>query len=158
MEVQRLIMPEPATSSLPAVVALLRAHARIERAVRQRAGLDPRPRPEGAAAADAPRGAPKVRLSRIDLAQRLHVSASTVTRMTAPLEKLGMVGRQSDPRDARLAYVVLTCGGQRLVRDAPAPPRALAEGLFRDRWAKAEIATSGRAARPAHRRPAGELA
>jgi hypothetical protein len=30
MEVQRLIMPEPATSSLPAVVALLRAHARIE--------------------------------------------------------------------------------------------------------------------------------
>ena len=35
--------------------------------------------------------APLNRLSRVDLAQRLSVSPSTVTRMTAPLEKIGMV-------------------------------------------------------------------
>jgi DNA-binding MarR family transcriptional regulator len=83
--------------------------------------------------------APKARLSRIELARRLHVSASTVTRMTAPLEKLRMVGRQADPRDARLAYVVLTAAGQRLVKDARATLEQLAEGLFRDRWNKQEI-------------------
>src|SRR5688572_1388021 len=77
--------------------------------------------------------APKARLGRIELAKRLHVSASTVTRMTLPLEKLGMVGRQSDPRDARLAYVVLGCA---------ATPERLAESLFRDRWSKQEIAAS----------------
>ena len=81
------------------------------------------------------------RLSRIDLAKRLHVSPSTVTRMTNPLEKLGCVGREADPRDARLAYVVLTEAGQRLVGDARATLERMAADLFRDRWTTAEIAT-----------------
>lgn len=85
--------------------------------------------------------APLHRLSRIDLAKRLHVSPSTVTRMTTPLEKLGCVGREADPRDARLAYVVLTEAGQRLVGEARATLERMAADLFRDRWAKAEIAT-----------------
>lgn len=85
--------------------------------------------------------APLHRLSRIDLAKRLHVSPSTVTRMTTPLEKLGCVGREADPRDARLAYVVLTEAGQRLVGEARATLECMAADLFRDRWAKAEIAT-----------------
>ncbi len=62
--------------------------------------------------------APLKRLSRVDLARRLHVSPSTVTRMTNPLEKLGCVGREADPRDARLAYVVLTETGQKRVVEA----------------------------------------
>ena len=41
------------------------------------------------------------RLSRVELARRMHVSASTVTRMVAPMEKLGMVARHADTRDAR---------------------------------------------------------
>ena len=86
-------------------------------------------------------GRAQVRLSRIDLAKRLHVSASTVTRMTQPLEKLGMVGRQADPRDARLAYVVLTPAGQRLAKDARATLERWPSDLFRDRWTKQEIAT-----------------
>src|SRR6185503_4384105 len=86
-------------------------------------------------------GAPKARLSRIELARRLHVSASTVTRMAAPLEKLRMVGRQADPRDALLAYVVLTAAGQRLVKDARGSLERLADGLFQDRWTRQEIGT-----------------
>jgi len=134
-------MPEPATSSLPAVVPLLRAHARIEQQFGNALGSI-----HGLALKELLllmhlAAVPKVRLSRIELAQRLHVSASTVTRMAAPLEKLGMVGRQSDPRDARLAYVVLTSAGQRLTREARATFERLAEGLFRDRWGKTEIAT-----------------
>ena len=85
--------------------------------------------------------APRRRLSRIDLAKQLYVSPSTVTRMAAPLEKLGMVGREADPRDARLAYVVLTEAGQELVANARASLEIMAADIFRDRWTKAEIAS-----------------
>lgn len=85
--------------------------------------------------------APRTRLSRIDLAKRLHVSPSTVTRMAAPLEKLGMVSREADPRDARLAYVVLTGAGQELVANARATLEGMAAEVFRDRWTGPEIAS-----------------
>lgn len=84
--------------------------------------------------------APRRRLSRIDLARHLYVSPSTVTRMAAPLEKLGVVGREADPRDARLAYVVLTDAGQELVANAQASLQSMAAEVFRDRWTKADIA------------------
>jgi DNA-binding MarR family transcriptional regulator len=118
----RLITACPGPS-LSAVLALLRAHARIEEQFGN--ALDSI---HGQALKELMMqlaAAPKARLGRIELAKRLHVSASTVTRMTQPLEKLGMVGRQSDPRDARLAYVVLGCA---------ATLERLAESLFRDRW------------------------
>ena len=134
-------MADPPNPSLAAVLALLRAHARIEERFGNALGSI-----HGLALKELLLlmhldGAPKARLSRIELARRLHVSASTVTRMTQPLEKLRMVGRQSDPRDARLAYVVLTPAGQRLVTDARATLARLAEGLFADRWNKPEIAS-----------------
>ena len=79
------------------------------------------------------------RLSRVDLAKRLNVSASTVTRMAAPLKKLRMVSRQADTRDARLAYVVLTAAGRKLVADARQTLERMAGEVFRDRWTEAEI-------------------
>ena len=85
--------------------------------------------------------APQRRLSRVDLAKRLNVSPSSVTRMTAPLEKLGRVGREADPRDARLAYVVLTEPGARLVAEARTTLERMAADTFRDRWSKTDIAT-----------------
>jgi DNA-binding MarR family transcriptional regulator len=86
-------------------------------------------------------GAPLRRLTRVDLAQRLSVSPSTVTRITAPMEKIGLVGRQSNPRDARLAYVVLTEAGRRAIADARATLEQMAAGVFRDRWSAQEITT-----------------
>ena len=85
--------------------------------------------------------APLNRLSRVDLAQRLSVSPSTVTRMTAPLEKIGIVGRQSNARDARLAYVVLTEAGRTAVANARASLEQWSAGHFRDPWTEDEIAT-----------------
>jgi DNA-binding MarR family transcriptional regulator len=55
------------------------------------------------------------RLRRIDLAERLGVTASGVTRSLLPLEKLGLVSRQPDPRDARVGYALLTPAGQQLL-------------------------------------------
>lgn len=130
----------PSSPSLGAVLALLRAHARIEEQFGNTLGSIHGLTLKELMMMMHLERAPKLRLSRIDLAKRLHVSASTVTRMTQPLEKLGMVGRQSDPRDARLAYVVLTSAGQRLVKDSRATLERMADGLFKDRWSKQEIA------------------
>src|SRR4051794_3732569 len=78
--------------------------------------------------------APLSRLTRVDLSKRLHLNASTVTRMAAPMEKTGLVERQSDPRDARLAYVVLTEAGLNVVREVRATLQYRSAELFRDRW------------------------
>ncbi len=64
------------------------------------------------------RNSPGSKLSRIELAKRLCVSPSTVTRATNPLEKIGLIDRESDSRDARLSYVVLTASGSNLLRHA----------------------------------------
>lgn len=83
--------------------------------------------------------APGGRLSRVDLAKRLHVSPSTATRMAKPLEKIGVVGREPDPRDARLAYVVLTEAGETLLNDAKATLQRQCADLFKDRWEEDHI-------------------
>jgi DNA-binding MarR family transcriptional regulator len=85
--------------------------------------------------------APLRRLTRVDLAKRLHASASTVTRMAAPMEKTGLVVRQPDPRDARLAYVALTEAGVTLVGEVRKTLERRSAELFRDRWTETEIAT-----------------
>lgn len=62
--------------------------------------------------------APDFRLRRIDLAERLGVTASGVTRSLMPMEKIGLVSRQPDPRDARVGYASLTESGQQLLKYA----------------------------------------
>jgi DNA-binding MarR family transcriptional regulator len=60
---------------------------------------------------------PNGRLRRLDLAERLGITPSGVARQLAPLERRGLVGRESHPDDARLAIVVLTGAGSRVVAD-----------------------------------------
>lgn len=62
--------------------------------------------------------APEGRLRRVDLAERLGLTASGITRSLLPLEKIGLVGRQSDPRDARVGYALITPAGAELVAHA----------------------------------------
>jgi len=82
---------------------------------------------------------PLARLTRVALAKRLNVSASTVTRMAQPLEKCGFVSRQADARDARLAFVVLSDAGREAVTNTRATLHRLANEVFRDRWSKEDI-------------------
>jgi DNA-binding MarR family transcriptional regulator len=126
-------------ASLSAVLRLLRAHARLEERFTGELGSV-----HGLALKEVLllmhlERAPLARLSRIDLAKRLSISPSTVTRMTLPLEKLGVVGREADARDARLAYVVLTEAGRELVANARATLERMSAEVFRDRWTKPEI-------------------
>ena len=62
--------------------------------------------------------APGGRLRRVDLAEKLGLTASGVTRSLLPLEKIGLVTRQSDPRDARVGYALITPAGAELVTNA----------------------------------------
>jgi DNA-binding MarR family transcriptional regulator len=90
-------------------------------------------------------GAPGGRLRRVDLAQRLAVTPSGVTRLLGPLERRGIVSREPDGHDARATYAVLTKSGKTLVKDATATAAALAESILaslgeRDRAVFAKLA------------------
>ena len=76
--------------------------------------------------------APGGRLRRIDLAERLALTASGITRSLIPLEKIGLVARQADARDARVGYAVITETGQALLIHADATAQALGQELLQD--------------------------
>ena len=58
------------------------------------------------------------KLKRIDLADLMGLTASGVTRMILPLEKLGIIERSDDNTDARARYAKLTKSGKELLKDA----------------------------------------
>ncbi|MEO5698298.1 MAG: hypothetical protein ABIQ60_14325, partial [Burkholderiaceae bacterium] len=64
-----------------------------------------------------------------------------VTRMAAPMEKTGLVSRQPDARDARMAYVALTDSGLTLVGEVRQTLERQAAAYFRDRWSDDDVAT-----------------
>lgn len=55
---------------------------------------------------------PGDKMRRIDLADKLGLTASGITRLLLPMEKIGLIARESDKNDARVSYVVLARGGQ----------------------------------------------
>ncbi len=85
--------------------------------------------------------APLGRLKRVDLANALTLAQSSVTRMVLPLEKIGLVTRETDPRDARIGYVRLTDEGRKRVSDAKITLARLADETFVDRWSADDIRT-----------------
>jgi DNA-binding MarR family transcriptional regulator len=58
------------------------------------------------------------KMRRTDLADRLGVTSSGVTRLVAPMEKLGIVKREESEHDGRVVYVALAPGGKRLFSEA----------------------------------------
>lgn len=87
--------------------------------------------------------APLGRMRRVDLAAVLLMSQSSVTRMAIPLEKIGLVARDTDQRDGRIAYVVLTDAGRQRTQEAKATLTELSENIFAERYTNAEIKTLG---------------
>jgi DNA-binding MarR family transcriptional regulator len=74
--------------------------------------------------------APGNRLRRVDLARRLALTPSGVTRLLGPLERRGIVDRERDGDDARATHAVLTKSGKALVRDATATATGIAEAIL----------------------------
>lgn len=59
-------------------------------------------------------------MRRIEIAESVGISASGVTRLIVPMEKIGIVEKESNPRDARQSLVKLSKAGQGLFKDASA--------------------------------------
>lgn len=58
------------------------------------------------------------KMRRIDLAEKVGLTASGITRLLHPLEKIGMVSRETNERDARVSYVVITETGKKIFEEA----------------------------------------
>ena len=76
------------------------------------------------------------RLRRVDLAERLSLTASGITRLLLPLEKIGLVEREADPRDARVGYAAVSATGKKLLADALTSASAMSQDLLKGRDAK----------------------
>ncbi|HEV3154337.1 MAG TPA: MarR family transcriptional regulator [Candidatus Baltobacteraceae bacterium] len=70
------------------------------------------------------------RLRPVDLAARLQLTPSGVTRAVLPLAKTGFVERESHERDARASYISITPAGRARVEEAlPTVERVIADTL-----------------------------
>ncbi|MFJ8097809.1 MarR family winged helix-turn-helix transcriptional regulator [Streptomyces griseofuscus] len=84
--------------------------------------------------------APGGRMRRVDLAEALGLTASGVTRALAPLERIGLVTREPDARDARVAYASLTGTGRARLKEMLATAEETAEDLFAaPAWGEEEV-------------------
>jgi DNA-binding MarR family transcriptional regulator len=73
---------------------------------------------------------PGAKLRRVDLAEKLGITASAVTRALIPLERIGLVTRQRDLHDARVGYAVLTRAGQRILQEAMGTAELISEDVI----------------------------
>lgn len=82
--------------------------------------------------------APQGRMRRVELANRLGVTTSGVARQLGQLERRGIVTRESNPVDARLALVVLTDAGAELLGQALATVEEDSEWALAKLWSPSE--------------------
>jgi DNA-binding MarR family transcriptional regulator len=87
--------------------------------------------------------APGQKLRRVELAHRLAVTTSGIARQLAPLERIGLVTRESNPTDARLALVVLTPRGAEVADEAGATAEEAAGTALRKLWSREETVALG---------------
>jgi DNA-binding MarR family transcriptional regulator len=83
--------------------------------------------------------APGDRMRRVDLAEALGLTASGVTRGLVPLERIGLVRRDPDARDARVAYAALTETGRERLAEMLVTAERVAEEVFAEpAWSEEE--------------------
>jgi DNA-binding MarR family transcriptional regulator len=84
---------------------------------------------------------PDRRLRRVDLADRILLTASGVTRLLDGLERHGFVERAACDTDRRVVYAVLTEQGLAKLREAAATHLPQIESLFGARLQEDELGT-----------------
>ena len=86
-------------------------------------------------------------MRRVDLAETIGLTPSGVTRLLAPMEKIGLVKRESHDGDARVSYVTLATGGKRKFTEGMDRAEVLAEDIF----AEVDLKTSKELIETLHR-------
>jgi DNA-binding MarR family transcriptional regulator len=140
--VSRQVLTEQASAApaLEAWVGLLRAHAAATRALSAgllaEHGLSINDYEALLHLSNNPDG-----MRRVDLAEKLLLTASGVTRMLDGLEEAGLVAKRSCETDARVTYAVLTDAGRERFEAARCTHVDGIRGLFEDRLSEAEVRT-----------------
>lgn len=83
------------------------------------------------------------RLRRVDLAQRVLLTPSGITRLLEGLERAGYVERASCESDARVTYAQLTEAGEQKLHEAAESHVAGIHEFFRGRFSKDELEALG---------------
>jgi DNA-binding MarR family transcriptional regulator len=85
--------------------------------------------------------APEQALKRVDLAERVLLTPSGITRLLKGLEDAGYVSNRPCAEDARVTYAVLTPKGKRKLEQARKTHVASVRELFSERFEKDELET-----------------
>jgi len=80
------------------------------------------------------------RLRRVDLAERILLTASGITRLLAGLERCGYVMKETCESDARVSYAKLTDSGREKLREAATTHLRGVDELFIGRYSEEELA------------------
>jgi DNA-binding MarR family transcriptional regulator len=81
------------------------------------------------------------RLRRVDLAERVVLTASGITRLLEGLERSGFVVKEHCVSDARVSYAKLTSAGREKLRLAGVTHLRGIDELFVERYSGSELAT-----------------
>jgi DNA-binding MarR family transcriptional regulator len=81
------------------------------------------------------------RLRRVDLAERVVLTASGITRLLEGLERGGFVVKEHCASDARVSYAKLTSSGREKLRVAGVTHLRGIDELFVERYSGSELAT-----------------
>jgi DNA-binding MarR family transcriptional regulator len=80
-------------------------------------------------------------LRRVDLAERVLLTASGITRLLDGLERSGFVCKETCSSDARVSYAKLTGAGRAKLKEAATTHLRGIEELFLSRYSGSELAT-----------------
>jgi DNA-binding MarR family transcriptional regulator len=83
--------------------------------------------------------APDRRLRRVDLAERIVLTPSGITRLLAGLERAGYVDRAACDTDARVVYAVVTDAGVEKLHEARPTHLEGIRAAFADRFSEDEL-------------------
>jgi DNA-binding MarR family transcriptional regulator len=131
------------TLALTAWVRLLRAHAAIARTFNAQLQAEHGMTINDFEALLLLSHAPDTRLKRIELADRLQLTPSGVTRMLDGLQAAGWVAKGECASDARVSYAVLTDAGREKLACAAHAHTAAVTSLFAERFDDTELEALG---------------
>jgi DNA-binding MarR family transcriptional regulator len=80
------------------------------------------------------------RLRRVDLAERVLLTASGITRLLDGLEKAGFVCKASCPADGRVTYAEITDAGRSILAASESSHVTAVRTLFAERYSPEELA------------------
>jgi DNA-binding MarR family transcriptional regulator len=130
-----------ASRAVEAFVGLLRAHSRVTRELNGQLVAEHGLTINDFEALFHLAQAEQCGMRRVDLAERLLLTPSGVTRLLDGLERTGLVGKGSCPSDARVTYAVLTEAGRAKLEQASCSHLAGIGSLLQEHFSPDELTT-----------------